>query len=80
MGVIHEWGCHSPENLLDLIQSIDQLDNFTQITLLSPPSIEAEFLTYLKNFAQVDFHYLALVKKINPVDLKELFIWGLDSI
>ncbi len=84
LGVIHEWGAQSPQELESLIASIARLNEVEDTLLLAPGSLDAAWLKCLRGLAKGKEEVpMALAKVLDPQiekELDELFIWGLDSI
>ena len=85
-GIIHEWGASEPNVLVNTIESIIADFDLTELTLLSPVSIDQKWRSFFdaKKF-EISSHSMALVKPMSGSDLFHLplndsFIWGLDSI
>ena len=83
VGVIHEWAVGSPEDLLQLINSVFAQSELEELYLLCPPSLEGSFISPIGNSVFHQEHAcMALCKPVNnnSVSLDDLFIWGMDSI
>ena len=85
MGVIHEWGVHDMNHLIDIVHTIRLSDKLENCILLAPFLLEnAWYRELLLESSALDTLPMALIKILSPdlaLDrLSNLFIWGLDSI
>lgn len=84
-GVIHEWGCRSPKEAVQLVSDIQQTFAWPETMLLCPGNLPPDWDHYLaKQSKSREAHPMALIraKKNSAVRrcLESSFIWGLDSI
>ncbi len=83
IGVIHEWG-GDPETIIEGVKFIQFKTDAKLTIVLCPTKIEPySHQAFLKSSFKVETHPMAMTKIIhedNADDLKNLFIWGLDSI
>jgi hypothetical protein len=84
MGVIHEWGCTDAAYLLDLVHFVRSEQELPQCMLLTPGELKpALHQAILAQATAVEAVPMALMKPLaagKEKELKQLFIWGLDSI
>ena len=86
VGVIHEWGAETPMALLGGIQRTMTVSGREDLILLAPGSLASSWTQILSNHAvRCETHPMALCHQIKAGTglsgvLKDLFIWGLDSI
>jgi len=85
--VVHEWGGHSPNDVLNLLSFILADSKLEAAMLLAPKSLAGEFHMDLNKFSSgMEEHAMALawtnpnLPKKELQQLESLFIWGLDSI
>jgi hypothetical protein len=86
-GVIHEWGAHKPEELIQDIQSILETWDIPELLLLTPSHLPHHWIQHFKQHCKrYTEHPMALGLPIGHrgreaiVALTQSFIWGLDSI
>lgn len=84
MGVIHEWGCTDAAYLLDLVHFVRKEQELPQCMLLTPGELKPTLhQAILAQASAVEAVPMALMKTLaggKEKELKQLFIWGLDSI
>lgn len=85
VGVMHEWGAKSLEDLLALIDFVAATLPFESLMLLVPDGMDTTWKSTLTGFSEsYEKHPMALVKYLSQTqkreDLSSLFVWGLDSI
>ena len=86
MNVIHEWGAHKPEQIIQLIQYAIQILQLPQVILLTPCDLTETFQKVFEKHGKEEKYPMGLMKKIQlpNASLKKkedsFFIWGLDSI
>ena len=86
-GVVHEWGCSKPSELVENIQNIIGIWNLPQLILLAPLALPGQWQNYLKVHASsVSLHPMALALPLGQngpsaiTATSRSFVWGFDSI